>query len=73
MQTFDQTTLAVTAKFVAGGTVNDKEKNISDLDVTRFTGELTVEMMTDAKSPLAAQLLVQTIMSILGATMHFFQ
>jgi hypothetical protein len=67
MKTFDKTTLAVTAKYVASGTVNDKEKNISDLDVTKFTGELTVEMMTDAKSPLAAQLLVQTIMSILGA------
>ena len=34
--------------------MNDKENNISDLDVGEFTGELTVGMMTDAGSPLAA-------------------
>ena len=47
--------------------VNDKENNISDLDVGKFTGELTVGMMIDAGSPLAAQLLARTVVSILGA------
>ena len=32
--------------------VNDKENNISDLDVGKFTGALTVGMMTNAGNPL---------------------